>query len=281
MKIRTAVANAWKLYTGHFGEMMKFLLLEVVLRLIVAAPLLLLASKATQLLALLSVPLFILIVLPARRCAAEAMRNAIRGEGSIFSLKLCVTQGYWQKVAAGLKQAALLILWALPFLAATGWALNIFFAPAVQGQTDVFSLMIAISNLGGGDIVNGVILLMLMYVGLFLPFLAGCAFHSGSRHERAAGVRLVRGHRGGVIGVWLVSLVTVVPFAAITAAVSMGYIRALVKAVSNMATGLVIPPLDQNVYIILGAFVVLMLPLLPLKSLMTAYYVQGLEEAAK
>lgn len=278
MKVKTAAARAWKLYTGRFGEMMMFILLETVLRLIVLAPLLFLANKVTQPLALISLPLFVLIVLPARQCAAEVMQRAIRGE-SLFSVRLCVTDHYWQKVLAGLKQGGLLVIWALPFIAATAYALKLFYGEAVVGQTDVFSLMMAVSNLGGGDIVTGVIYVMLMYVGLFLPFLAGCAWHSGRRHERALGKRrLIRGHRGGVVLTWLVSALTLAPFAAVAGTVSMGYLRQLVTAVSNLAGGLVLPPLDQNIYIVLAAFVVLVLPLLPLKSLMTACYVHGLWE---
>lgn len=278
MKVRTAIARAWKLYTGHFGEMMLFMLLEVVLRLMVLAPMLFLASEATRLLALVSVPLFVLIVLPARQCAAEVMQGAVRGE-SIFSVRLCVTKKYWQKVLAGVRQALLLAVWAAPFLAATGYALRLFFGEAVVGQTDVFSLMMTVSNLGGGDIVTGVVYVMLMYVGLFLPFLAGCAFHSGRRHERALGKKkLLRGHHGGVVLTWLAGLATLIPFAAVAGVVSMNYLRALVKAVSNLAGGLVLPPLDQNVYIVLAAFVVLVLPLMPLKSMMTACYVHGLWE---
>lgn len=278
MKVRDAVKKAWKIYIGHFGAMLEFMLLETVLRLIVLTPLLFLVTKEMKLLALISIPLFVLIVPPVRQCAAEVMQEAVRG-GDIFSARLVVTGHYGQKVWNGVKQSVLSLLWAAPFIAATAWALKLFFGEAVVGQSDVFTIMITISNLGNGDIVRGVILVMLIYAALFVPFLVGCAFHSGRRHERALGEKkIIRGHRGGVMLTWLVSAVTVVPFAAVTGVVGFGYLKALVSAVSNMMNGLVLPPLDQNAYVILGAFVVLMLPLIPLKSLMTACYVHGLWE---
>lgn len=278
MKIRDAVSRAWKLYTGHFGETMQFLLLEVVLRLIVAAPLLFLAAKETQLLSLLCIPLFLLIVPPARACAAEVMQHAIRGE-SLFSVRLAVTKKYWQKVLSGVGHVLLALVWAVPFLAAVGYVLQIWYGEGVQGQNDIVTLYWQILTLGGGSIEKGVVLLVLAFAGLFLPFLVGCAFHSGRRHERALGrQRIIRGHRGGVMLAWLVSAATVAPFVAVTGFEAVTYVKALLSAFSNMVNGLSIPPVSGPAAVIAAAFVVLLLPLLPLRSLITACYVHGLWE---
>lgn len=278
MKVMHAIGKAWKLYSSRFGAMMAFLLLEVVLRLIVLTPALFLMMKGMELWALLCVPLFVLVTLPARQCAAEIMQEAVRG-GDIFSVRLVVTRDYWIKVWNGLKQTLLGLVWMAPFLAATAYLVRVLTATGVNGQNDIFTLYRNIQKLGGGSLEAGAVRLLLMYAGLFVPFLVGCAFHSGRRHERALGPKkVIRGHRGGLMLTWLLSAVTVLPFAAATGWVVLGYVKKLISAVNNLAGGLVLPPLDQNIYLILGAFVVLLLPLLPLKSMMTACYVHDLWE---
>ena len=50
-------------------------------------------------------------------------------------------------------------------------------------------------------------------------------------------------------------------------------------AISSIGTGTVsLPPLDQKIFVIAAAFVVLLLPLLPLKQLLSAAYVRQLKE---
>lgn len=279
MKISTAWRDALKVYRAHPGDALLATLLELVLRLMAAAPLLLLASKETAPWALSSVVLFILIVLPARQNAAEAMQDALNG-GRLFSMRLVSTERYWRKVGRGLRQGVLLMLWGSLWIAATALAIFIYAGKTIEGVTDVFTLLRALMILGGGSSISGAKIVLLLYALTLVPLMIGFAFHSGTRHALALGDRtLVRDRREPIIFLWLSGLVTVLPFAAVTGAVGMGFLSALSAALANIGTGgISLPAFDQNIYLIGGAFVVLLLPLLPIKQLLPAAYMRGVKE---
>ena len=110
MKIREAWRQAWAIYRRSPSETFRFLLLELVLRLMALTPLLFLTEPALRWGALLSPVLFVLIVLPARANAAEVMQAACRGK-RLFTIELVSFKDYGAKIAQGLKMAALLLLW--------------------------------------------------------------------------------------------------------------------------------------------------------------------------
>ena len=115
MKISDAIRNARRAYAGSFGETVRFLLTEGCLTLICLAPLLFLNSGALAPCAWAVIPLWILIMLPARMNAALAMRNALAG-GKLGNRQLAETEGYGKKLACGLKRALFLLLWGAPVL---------------------------------------------------------------------------------------------------------------------------------------------------------------------
>ena len=100
MKLTAALKATWHTYRTRFPEMLLTLLLQAVLRLMAFAPLLFLCAKETKLLALACIPLYILIVLPARQNVAEAMQDALSG-GQLFSLRLISFEHYGRKVWRG------------------------------------------------------------------------------------------------------------------------------------------------------------------------------------
>lgn len=274
MKLSKAWKNAWRAYCAHPLDTFLFLLLELVLRLMACAPLVLLSAAETRAGAALSAVLFALIVLPARQNAAEVMRDALHG-GRLFTPALVSFNGYGQKLVAGLKQTLLLLAWGAPLLAGVGLAVY-----AYKGLLDGFTLLRTISKLGGGSTENGIKLLAVLYALTLLPLMVGFAFHSGRRHAVACGdAGLARRHRGGVMLAWLTALVTLLPFAAAVGAVCMGYVSALMQAVKNLGQGrFSLPPLDRNVYLVAAAVIVLLLPAAPLKQLVSAAYVDALAE---
>ncbi len=79
MKLSAVIRTAWRTWTAHFGETLLFTLYQLVIRCIALCPLLFLARKDLRWFALLSPVLFVLLVLPARQNAAEAMQHALRG----------------------------------------------------------------------------------------------------------------------------------------------------------------------------------------------------------
>ncbi len=279
MTVKQAAQQARTAYKAHASELFDFLLFQVIVRLIPLTPCLFLLTPNLKMLSLLSVPLFLLLVPFVREKTAAALQSALEG-GPLFSREYLGTEGYWRSVGNGLKKGFLLLLWAAPFIGVTIWGYRVLFGKSVVGKTDVFSVMSALSGLGGGDVVRGMIYAMLIYMATLLPFCFGLAFHSGDRHARALGDRsLIRGQRKGILGAWLRSLLTVVPFAAVAGFTGGRYMLSVVKALNTISgKGLSIPKPGAGLYVILAAFVVLLLPLIPLKSLITAAKVRGIRE---
>ncbi len=273
MSESSALKGASRVFFSRFFEGVLCVLFQLTLRLMVAAPLLALVTTEVPYLALLSIPLYFLIIPPARQNMACAMQDALSG-GPLFSLRLADMAGYGRRLAQGLKQGLLMLLWALPFLAATAviiWAYS--------GQMDAFTLMRVVMDIGGGSFMNGVKVVLAIYAATLLPILIGCAFHSGARHAIALGdKRLVRGHRAGVMLTWLGGCLALVPFLAVLGYESADYLAALVNALSSIGSGSVaLPALDGKIYVIAAAFAVLFLPGLAFKQLLTAACVRRLK----
>ncbi len=276
--VKRAVSMARTVYRKKPGEVLDFLMLETVIRLMVLSPALFLLTDSLRPWALLTVPLFLLVVPFARERAAENMQDALSG-GSLFSWNLVRMEGWAGSVWRGIKKGFFLMLWASPFLAATIWLYRVIFGSTVVGQTDVISVIMALSSLGGGDLVRGAMLAMVLYALTLLPFCFGLGFHSGSRHARALGMeKSIKGHRKTVLRCFARSLLTLVPFVLVSGWSVIGYLLRVVEAVNQLAGGLSIPAPDAGLYVVLGSFVLLLLPLIPLKSLMTAACVRVMNE---
>ena len=277
MKFCAAVKATWHTYRTRFPEMLLTLLVQLVLRLMAFAPLLFLCAKETALLALLCIPLYILIVLPARQNVAEAMRDALAG-GHLFTLRLISLEGYGRKVWRGVKQALLLMAWGALFLGATGLAIFIYAGKTIEGVTDVFTILKTLMALGGGSSIKGATIVLILYALTLLPLLFGLAFHSGTRHAIArGGRRLIRGHRGGVLLTWLAGCVTLLPFLAVAAWIGTGFVSALASALANLGSGSIsLPSVSGNIWAVGVAAVVLLIPAIPFKQLLSAAYVDQL-----
>ena len=275
--LKRSLSRAWTLYRAHVPGLLAAIVLELLLRLIVLAPLLFLVRAQTRLLALLTPVLFVLIVLPARQNMAEAMR-ALDHDGHLSLLHLVSPREYRRKLRQGLR-AWPVLLWWLPFLAATGFLVYVINAPTIEGFNDVFTLLRFVKNLGGGATVTGVTRVLLLYGATLLPAAVGLGFHSGLRHCFAAGVgkgrRLLRHAR--VLAQWLVTLLLFIPFAIVTAIASATYMRAVVDALSDLASGIHLPAPDANVIVIGIAFVVLCLPVIPFRTLAGSVYTGSME----
>lgn len=265
-----SMKRAWSLYKHHFGGL---LLMTFIMTLISCSCLVpLLAVKAGTTAAIeggfLSLVIFVCIVMPARQNAARVMLALDRTD-VLYIPGLTDTENYPKKVALGLKTLLCMLLWSLPLIVAVGYALYAIMGdPAVTGM-DGFTLIRKIMALGGGDIMKGAKLLVIGYVLTLVPIVVGLGFHSGRRHFAA--MRKKTCGRLSVFGVWIISLLTFVPFGAVAGTVAVDYLKKVIESVSNiMKSGLSLPPLTGNVYLILAAAVVLLLPLYPLRSLMVA-----------
>ena len=272
MKISAAMKDAFRTYSGHFGDTLKFLLVEACITLAVFVPLLFLAEDKLKLLALLAVPFYFLLIPWARVNAAAAMRDAFGG-GRLFSHRLAEPGGYGRKLAFGLKQALKLLLWAAPLIASLVIA-----KIHISGDMDGFTLLRLIKNFGGGDLMTGVLYLALIFAATLLLLAAGCAFHCGDRHAYVRdNPKLVKGHHGRIMLSWLCSLAALLPLIIALIAVVIHYLPVLgdLNAIVTKEKSL---PSAKTAVIILAAGAVLTLPLLPLRSMIPAAFVNGLEK---
>ena len=272
MKISAAFKDAFRVYAGHFGTTLKFLAVEGCITLAAFAPLLFLSDSGLKALALLAVPFYLLLVLWARVNAAAAMRDALGG-GALFSLRLIEPDGYGKKLLYGLKRCALLLLWSAPLIAALVIA-KIHYS----GDMDGLTLLRMIKDFGGGNLMTGVLYLILIFVATLLLVAFGCAFHSGDRHAFVReNPKLLKGHHGKMVLCWLCSLLAVLPMIIALIAVVVRYLPAL-NDLSAIVTKTKSLPSTKVTVIILAAGAVLTVPLLPLRTLIHAAFVNGLEK---
>lgn len=281
MTISAAFRNGWKAYTAKFGGSMRFMAIELCITLASLTPALCLWNEKLRWGALLAVPFFILLVFPARMNAARAMRDALNG-GDICSLQLVDTEKYGKDLVNGILRMALIMVWSLPLFAAA-----ILTKHYVSGETDAFTLLGWITQFGGGGrdgLVNGVIDLALIALATVLLVMVGCGFHSADRHCAIREKRdLIRGHRGKNLLCWLLAaLVTFLPLIIALVINILRYAPVLADLnglINSFIKGNVELPSTKLTLILFVVGGVLCLPLQPLRSLITAAFVDGLEKA--
>ena len=272
MKLSSAFREALRVYREHFRELMLTLLLELVLRGIALAPLLLLATPQTAYGALICIPLYLLIVLPARQNVAAALQDMLAG-GSVFSPRLASMENYGRKVLRGLTATLRMLLWCIPAIIGVAVALW-----ATRGSMDGITLMSHIYTRGGSDLLRGMVLLAVIYLLTLVPPLVGCACHSGTRHAAALGnPGLVKGRHGSLMLLWVMGLAAFVPFVVVAAFPCSSYIRELIAAVNNFMTtfDLVLPAPGATLAVMGVIVVVLLLPAIPLRTLLPAVYMRA------
>ena len=273
MKLSSVLRESLLIYRKHFRELMLTLLLELVLRLIALAPLLVLAAPQTRPLALLCMVLELLIVLPARQNVALGMQRLLAG-GSLFGPELVSMEHYGRKVLRGLTAALKMLLWALPLIAGVALALW----AQRGGSIDGFTLMRFIKDLGGGEIFRGIGVVAAIYLATLIPPMIGCAFHCGDRHASALGhPRLTKGRHGALILLWLGGLVFFLPFVIAAIFPCAGFFRALMAAVSAFMDtfDFAFPSVGPTLAVLGALVIVLLLPAIPLRTLLPAVYLKA------
>lgn len=271
MKMKPVLKESLRLYKKNFPQLCLALLVEVVLRAIALSPVLFLADKALAPLAYLAIPLYLLIVLPARQNYALALQDMMNG-GSVFSLQLISTKDYWKKLLRGLKGMLCILLWS----ALTIGGVSLLYA-AIMGLVDFITLMRIFSAIGG-NVMDGVMLVAGAVAASCLLIVLGCAVHSGSRHAIAMGnKKLLRGNRLRLTALWFVGLVLVVPFVVVVVATLGDYARTLISALKQLQLPSFALTVPQSAALIGGA-VLLLFPALPLKNLLPAVYLHMTKE---
>ena len=141
MRILTVLRKSAQVYLKNFTDLMGAYLVEALLRAMCFVPLMFLLLPETAVWALLCVPMYVFIALPARQNYAIAMQDMLYG-GRVFSPRLISFDGYWRKLGRGLAGTLKMLLWmALPLLLVTllvqlykgeGWLTPNYFMPAVR-----------------------------------------------------------------------------------------------------------------------------------------------------
>ena len=273
MKLTSVYRKAWRVYCKHFKALMLTLLLELALRCIALTPLLFLAAPQIRFLALLCIPLWLLIVLPARQNTAEALQATLASDQSPFSAALISSDNYKIKLLRGLTATLRMLLWFIPLIAGVILALW-----ATHGSMDGFTLYRLIRDVGSGNAIRGIQRILIGYLLTLIPPLLGCAFHCGTRHAAALGrPRMTRGHHLKLMLVWLSGLLTFAPFLIATAFTGSNYVRSVVDAVKGFFSTfrLDIPGPGPTLILVAVFAVVLLLPLIPLHSLLPAVYMNA------
>ena len=275
MTIVQAFRNATRTVLAQKGETLKFLAAEAAITLCCLAPLLFLTAEApVKYLAALCVPLWLLVKVPARLNAAAAMQDGL-GKGKIFSLRLADPGNYGKKVLYGLAQLLRLALWSAPVTAALIYAYDQY-----SGTTDGLTVLRSVYELGGKDTKTGAIILLVIFAGLLLILALGAGFHSGDRHAWALDLKM--GWREKIpfrlraLLCRLCSLVFLLPLIA-AAVIAAARYAPLLNDLSGVLSGDVPKPSTRTTLIILGIGAALTVPLLPLRSMVTAAYVNGLK----
>ena len=273
MQISQAFRKAYQTVSAQQGETLKFLLTELAVTAMCLAPLLFLTEKGPlKYLALLAIPLWLLVKVPARLNEAAAMQDSL-GEGRLFSLRLADPGNYGRKIGYAFGRTGLLILWALPLIAALAYAWDKY-----SGDTDGLTVLNMVYDFGGQDMKTGMIYLLLILAGLILLAALGAGFHSGDRHAFALDRKgLLKGKRFKVLWCRICSLVFLLPLIFACIMVAFRY-APLLNDISGVVAGDVPRPSSRTTLLILGIGAVLTAPLLPLRSMVTAAYVNGLKD---
>lgn len=276
MKISDTFRSAGSYYRNHIPQALAFLVIECCMVAATACFSLFLADGGFRWGALLCVPAFILLLLPARQNAADTMQDALSG-GSLRSIRLVSTANYGGKLRAALFRTLFVLLWALPLI-----ALVVVVRVVMSGSTDGFTVMRTIMSFGGGKLVNGAVYLLLILAAALVILIIGLGLAAGGRHLYALGSgRILCRKPWKQLLCWLLaSLIALLPLLITIAVNVLRYLPAL-QNLSSVLMGRADLPSGRITLILLGVGALLSLPLLPFRSLVTAVFVRGTEKESK
>lgn len=281
MKILTVLRESLRVYARNFVDLMGAFLIEGVLRAICFVPLLFLLEEQYAFLAWLCVPMYLLIALPARQNYAIALQDMLYG-GRVFTPRLISTEGYFRKLGRGLLGLLKMALWlALPAAAVLmmveiykgegSFAISVMRLWGVTSQDGLSAMRWF--QMFGHDTIDGLKNILLIVVALCMLPVVGCAVHCGARHAAALEEKtLLRGKRLQMMALWALSLLVFLPFTALALFTLGSNLKLFISGFAQMfmTQSIAIPELGEKLYLIAGAFLVLFLPLIPLKQLIPA-----------
>lgn len=271
MNKKSAWRESLRLYKKNWPQLMLALLVQLALRGIALSPVLFLADEKLAPLAYIAIPLYLLIVLPARQNYALALQDMLAG-GSVFTPRLISCQDYWKKLWRGLKGTLCILLWS----AVTITGVSVLYA-ALKGLVDFVTLMSFFKAIGG-SVADGIGIVAAAVAATCLLIVLGCAVHCGSRHAVALGSKgLLKGHRLRLCALWFLGNLLLLPFAAVAVYTLGDYAMSLLAEIRNLKWPTFTLNIRQTV-LLAGGAALLLCPVLPLKNLMPAVYLHQVKE---
>lgn len=285
-----------------------YMFVALFLRLVALAPLACLflfpQGSPLKLLSLLCPAMLALLILPLRYSFAEALVR--QDKGRRFSFDTALGMGnYGEKLSESLLGALHVAKWGLPLLA------MLLYAYYWYKEVDALTLLKTLTELGRGwsgmwcavanfflGLVGGTplaapqntlmegVTAVLAALGLgVLVLLYGAVRNSAARYvwvvanrcdrsPRKELRRSLRGRRLGQLGVALVNLALWVPFLAVVVSVFKGVVTQVADGLMTALSQRTLPVVDLAAAVspLLGAFVLLYMPLLPVRRILTAAY---------
>ncbi len=283
MTIRETMHKSISLYRHSAVDLLRAEGMTLAVWAMCLCPLLFLLSAQTTCLALLCPLMMLLLALPMRQSEAEAMQCFLSGE-PMASVHMLPIAHYGKKFLRSLAMLLLLTLWALPFLTMAIAAL-IAKDGGLDGSLDIMTLLTIVLDIGGGNLEAGVYRYVVAALLTLLLPLFGVMFHSGTRHAYALGGRkCLKGHRGKVILLWLCGLVFILPLVACLIALTVSFSTSVVSFTTSWFNDLTKVPslsaLMPPVWLLIATGVSALLLLLfnPMRALLPAIYLRGVQE---
>ena len=247
--------------------------ISILCHMMAAAPLLLLLYPPLEMLALLSVPIYELL-LPVLRYNHAAMLMEVHEAEIYLPLRLVSGEGYGKKLLHAVCGQLLLLVSLLPLMGCIGYAMGLYF-----GSTDSFTVLRQLSGIiENGDWMDGLLNRFGVLMASLVPYFAMRALVSWRPFGFAAGARrgFMRGNRLRLIGVWLVSLVAYVPFIAVTAVAVVMYASSCTGSLIRLLLDGGTLPSPAALLITAAAAAVLSQPLCMLRQVLLSTFIHDI-----
>lgn len=247
--------------------------ISILCHMMAAAPLLLLLYPPLEMLALLSVPIYELL-LPVLRYNHAAMLMEVHEAEIYLPLRLVSGEGYGKKLLHAVCGQLMLLVSLLPLMGCIGYAMGLYF-----GSTDSFTVLRQLSGIiENGDWMDGLLNRFGVLMASLVPYFAMRALVSWRPFGFAAGARrgFMRGNRLRLIGVWLVSLVAYVPFIAVTAVAVVMYASSCTGSLIRLLLDGGTLPSPAALLITAAAAAVLSQPLCMLRQVLLSTFIHDI-----
>lgn len=247
--------------------------ISILCHMMAAAPLLLLLYPPLEMLALLSVPIYELL-LPVLRYNHAAMLMEVHEAEIYLPLRLVSGEGYGKKLLHAVCGQLLLLVSLLPLMGCIGYAMGMYF-----GSTDSFTVLRQLSGIiENGDWMDGLLNRFGVLMASLVPYFAMRALVSWRPFGFAAGAHrgFKRGNRLRLIGVWLVSLVAYVPFITVTAIAVVMYASSCTGSLIRLLLDGGTLPSPAALLIAVAAAAVLSQPLCMLRQVLLSTFIHDI-----